>query len=80
MDSIQHLYTLLVTRNGDKAKFKRFDVGNQLDYIKDEMEVLENIIHKAEKKMLKETKSMLGEKGTVQFFKNDNLGSDLSTN
>lgn len=55
-------------------------MGNQLDYIKDEMEVLENIIHKAKKKMLKETKSMLGEKGTVQFFKNDDLGSDLGSN
>ena len=80
VDSIQHLYTLLATRNNDKVKFKRFDVGNQLDYIKDEMEVLENIIQRAEKKMNKETKSMVGEKGTQQFFKNDDFGSDLSSN
>lgn len=77
IDSIQHLYTLLVRRNDDKIIFKRFDVGNQLDYIRDEIEIMEDIIRRANIKMNRETKSLLGEKGTGGV---QNKGSNVSSN
>lgn len=79
MDSINHLYSILVKRNQEKPKFQRFDVANQLDYIRDEIEILEDIIRRANIKMQKEDKSLLVEKGTNRFD-NQGMGSDLSTN
>ncbi|KAG5679017.1 hypothetical protein PVAND_008621 [Polypedilum vanderplanki] len=77
VDSIQHLYHLLTTRNDEKVKLKKFDVGGQLDYIRDEIEILEDIIKRAHHKMEKEGQSMLGE-GSNRFQNNVDKGSDLS--
>lgn len=77
VDSIQHLYQLLAKRNGDTSKLKKFDVGTQLDYIRDEMEILEDIIKRAHHKMAKEGQSMLGE-GSNRFPNVPDKGSNLT--
>jgi UTP-glucose-1-phosphate uridylyltransferase len=77
VDSIQHLYQLLAKRNDEKFTLKKFDVGGQLDYIRDEIEILEEIIKRAHHKMAKESQSMLGE-GSKRFQHMDDKGSNLS--
>ncbi|CAH1714628.1 unnamed protein product [Chironomus riparius] len=77
VDSIQHLYELLAKRNDEKTKLKKFDVGAQLDYIRDEIEILEDIIKRAHHKMAKEGQSMLGE-GSNRFPNVADKGSNLS--
>lgn len=76
IDSIQHLYQLLAKRNDEKHRLKKFDVSGQLDYIRDEIEMLEDIIKRAHYKMAKEGMSMLGE-GSNRFLHNDK-GTNLS--
>jgi hypothetical protein len=76
VDSIQHLYTLLANRNEEKIRLKKFDVSGQLDYIRDEIEMLEDIIKRANHKMNKESMSLLGE-GSNRFPNNDK-GTNLS--
>ncbi|CRK95651.1 CLUMA_CG009109, isoform A [Clunio marinus] len=70
MDSIQHLYQLLAERNDEKVKLKKYDISGQLDYIHEEIEVLEDIIKRAHHKMAKEGMSLLGE-GTNRFLNPD---------
>lgn len=70
MDSIQHLYLLLAVRNDEKTKLKKYDISGQLDYIRDEIEILEKIIRRAHHKMAKEKMSLLGE-GSNRFLKVD---------
>jgi xylose isomerase len=76
VDSIQHLYQLLAKRNNEKVRFKKYDVSAQLDYIRDEIETLEDIIKRARKKMAKENMSLLGE-GSNRFHNLDK-GTELS--
>lgn len=76
IDSIQHLYQLLAKRNDQKIRLKKFDVSGQLDYIRDEIEILEDIIKRAGHKMAKEGMSMLGE-GSNRFLNLDK-GTNLS--
>lgn len=76
VDSIQHLYQLLAKRNDEKNGLKKFDVSGQLDYIRDEIEMLEDIIKRAHYKMAKEGMSLLGE-GSNRFLHNDK-GTNLS--
>lgn len=76
VDSIQHLYQLLSKRNDDKVKLKKFDISGQLDYVRDEIEILEDIIKRARHKMAKEGMSLLGE-GSNRFLNLDK-GTNLS--
>lgn len=76
IDSIQHLYSLLAKRNDDKLRLKKFDVSGQLDYIRDEIEMLEDVIKRARHKIAKESMSLLGE-GSNRFLNNDK-GTNLS--
>lgn len=76
IDSIQHLYQLLANRNDEKTKLKKFDISGQLDYIRDEIEILEDIIKRAHHKMAKEGMSLLGE-GSNRFLNLDK-GTNLS--
>lgn len=77
VDSIEHLYQLLAKRNDEKIRLKKFDVGAQLDYIRDEIEILEDILKRAHHKMAKESQSMLGE-GSNRFQNDPDKGSNLS--
>lgn len=77
VDSIEHLYQLLAKRNEENLKLKKFDVGAQLDYIRDEIEILEDILKRAHHKMAKEGQSMLGE-GSNRFKNDPDKGSNLS--
>jgi hypothetical protein len=77
VDSIQHLYQLLTKRNDEKATLKKFDVGGQLDYIRDEIEILQDILKRAHHKMEKEGMSLLGE-GSNRFQNVVDKGSNLS--
>lgn len=76
VDSIHHLYQLLAKRNDEKIKLKKFDISGQLDYIRDEIETLEDIIKRAHHKMAKEGMSLLGE-GSNRFL-NPEKGTNLS--
>lgn len=77
IDSIQQLYQLLAKRNDEKdIKLKKYDVSGQLDYIRDEIEILEDIIKRAHHKMAKEGMSLLGE-GSNRFLNLDK-GTNLS--
>lgn len=62
IDSIQQLYQLLAKRNDEKIKMKKFDISGQLDYIRDEIEMLEDVIKRSHHKMAKEGMSLLGER------------------
>lgn len=77
VDSIHQLYSIFAKRNQEKVQFKRFEIADQLDYIRDEIEILEDIIKRANVKMGKEGKSLLVEKGTNRF-ENHDVGSNLS--
>jgi hypothetical protein len=71
------LYQLLAKRNDEKIRLKKFDVSGQLDYIRDEIEMLEDVIKRARHKMAKEGMSLLGAEGSNRFLNNDK-GTNLS--
>jgi hypothetical protein len=77
VDSIHQLYSIFAKRNQEKAPLKRFEIADQLDYIRDEIEILEDIIKRAHVKMGKEGKSLLVFQGTNRF-ENNEIGSNLS--
>lgn len=64
LDQIQQLYALLSRRNGNDPKFKRDQVEEQLDFIKDEIETIQEIIELANEMMAIETKSDIAEYGS----------------
>lgn len=67
---------MLAKRNDEKVLLKKFDVSGQLDYIRDDIELLEDVIKRARHKMAKEGMSLLGE-GSNRFLNNDK-GTNLS--
>lgn len=44
MDSIQHLYLLMKEKNHEKVELKQYDISGQLNYIREELEVVEDVI------------------------------------
>ncbi|CRK92553.1 CLUMA_CG006129, isoform A [Clunio marinus] len=42
MDSIQHLYLLMKEKNHEKVELKQYDISGQLNYIREELEVVED--------------------------------------
>lgn len=72
------MYLVLAKRNDEKVTLGKFDVSGQLDYIRDEIEILEDIIKRAHHKTTKQDMSMLGE-GSNRFNNNKpDKGSILS--
>lgn len=70
LDSINQLYRLLCKRNEVEPVFLRTNPEAQLDYIKDEIEMLQKISKLAEEKLAKEQSSSIPEKGTKTKVKN----------
>lgn len=64
LDEIQQLSALLCKRNGNDPKFKRDQVEQQLDFIKDEIETIQEIIDLANEMMANETRSDIAEDGS----------------
>lgn len=64
MDQIQQMYLLLCNRNGIEPKFKREQIGEQLDYIKREVDIIMEIIDLANEMTSLETRSDIAEHGS----------------
>lgn len=57
LDQIQHLYLLLCKRNHQKPKFTRKQIKEQIDFIADELETIQEIIQLSNEMIAKETRS-----------------------
>lgn len=66
LDAIYHLYSLIRKRRGEQPKFLRGDVEKQLDFIKEEAGIMQQIHALAVKKLAKENMSLAAEKGSVK--------------
>lgn len=64
IDATRQLYLLLCKRNGKEPNLRDTSVEDQLDYIKDEIEILRTVLEKATAFMATEEQSVQGEKGT----------------
>lgn len=64
IDSTRQLYLLLCKRNGREPNLQSVSVEDQLDYIKDETEILVTVLEKATAFMATEERSLQGERGT----------------
>lgn len=69
LDQIQQLYSVLCRRNGKEVIFKRHEVEKQLDYIKDEIETIQEIIAVCKKMMEDEARSDIAENGSGKLKK-----------
>lgn len=69
LDQIQQMYSLLCNRNGCDPKFKRDQVEEQLDFIKDEIETIQEIIDLSFEMMAIETRSDIADCGSGQSGK-----------
>lgn len=66
IDSIGHLYNLLATRNGEEQRIESSKYEDMLDYIKDELEILQSIVEVSHSRMEKEQKSLQAEQGCTK--------------
>lgn len=64
LDQIQQLYLLFCQRSGVEPKFKREQVDEQLDFIKDEIEILMEIIKMSHEMMEQDSRSDIAEHGS----------------
>lgn len=64
VEQIQDTYLLLCHRNNEEPVFKREQAEEQLDYIKREMEKIEEVIELANEMMALETRSDIAEHGS----------------
>lgn len=64
LDQIQQLYTLLCERIGIEPQFKRIQIEQQLDFIKNELETLEEIINLSNEMIAIDTRSDVAEHGS----------------
>lgn len=69
LDQIQQLYSVLCRRNGKDVIFKRHEVEKQLDYIKEEIETIQEIIEVSKKMMENEARSDIAENGSGKHKK-----------
>lgn len=67
IDSARQLYLLICKRNGKDPNLHKMSIEVQLDYIKDEIEILVDVLATATECMHQEEKSLLGEHGTGAF-------------
>lgn len=66
IDSIRHLYNVLATRNGEEQRIESSKYEEMLDYIKDELEILQSIVNVSHNRMEKEQKSLQAEQGLTK--------------
>lgn len=66
MDQIQQMYLLLCERNGIEPKFKREQIEEQMDYIKNEVELIVQILEMASQMVDLETLSNVAEHGSAK--------------
>lgn len=66
MDQIQQMYLLLCERNGIEPKFKRHQIEEQMDYIKNEFELIVQILEMASEMVDLETLSNVAEHGSAK--------------
>lgn len=66
LDQIQQLYALFCKRNGVPIAFARHQIEEQLDYIKDEMKYLQDVIHCAAEISGNEDKSIIAQNGSIK--------------
>lgn len=64
LDQIQQLYLLLCKRSGTEPIYKRDQVEEQLDFIRRENQIMEEIIEMAEEMTALETRSDIAEHGS----------------
>lgn len=64
LDQIQQMYLLLCDRNGEQPIYKREQVEEQLDYIKTEIEKIQEVIALSEEMMANEDRSDIAECGS----------------
>lgn len=64
LDQIQQLYALFCKRNGIPIAFGRQQIEEQLDYIKDEMKYLQDVIECAADINENEDKSIIAQNGS----------------
>lgn len=67
IDSTRQLYLLLCKRNGRDPNLQNVSVEDQLDYIKEETEILASVLDRANAYMATEEKSLQGERGTGEM-------------
>lgn len=61
LDQIQHLYLLLCKRNHQKPKFSRKQIKEQMDFIAEELDTIQEIIRLSNDMMVKEIRSDLAQ-------------------
>uniref|UniRef100_A0A1W7R513 DUF4200 domain-containing protein n=1 Tax=Aedes albopictus TaxID=7160 RepID=A0A1W7R513_AEDAL len=66
LDAIYHLYCMIRKRRGEQPKYLRGNVEKQLDFIKEEAGIMQEIYNLAVKKLAKENMSLAAEKGSVK--------------
>lgn len=66
LDAINHLYILISKRRGGPCKYVRGDVERQLDFIKEEAGIMQEIHSIAHKKLAKDDLSLIAEKGSIK--------------
>lgn len=66
LDQIQQLYALFCKRNGIPISFERHQIEEQLDYIKDEMKYLQDVIKCAAEINENEDKSIIAQNGSIK--------------
>lgn len=64
LDQIHQLYILLCKRSGVEPEFKKSQVEQQLDFIKTEIETLQEIIVMSNEMVAIETRSDIAERGS----------------
>lgn len=66
LDQIEQLYALFCKRNGVPVSFERHQIEEQLDYIKDEMTFLQDVIKSAADISENEKKSVIAQNGSFR--------------
>lgn len=64
LDAINHLYLLINKRRGGQSKYIRGNVERQLDFIKEEAGILQEIQAVAHKKIANDDLSLIAAKGS----------------
>lgn len=66
LDQIQQLYALFCKRNDIPIAFERHQIEEQLDYIKEEMKYLQDVIKCAAEISENEDKSTIAQNGSIR--------------
>lgn len=66
LDQIQQLYGLFCKRNNESNVFDRNKINEQLDYIKNEIEFMQDVIQASNDMMMNEKKSLIAQHGSTK--------------